>query len=230
MQVKNILNFYPRWVCKLEFEQQSFKRYNERPVEFSFVFKHLANIFPLKILDIGTGTTALPHLMRNCGFLVTAIDNIKDYWPDGMFNRHYHVINDDITNIKIQDEFDLITCISVLEHIDNSEIAIFNMFNLLKPLGHLILTFPYSENYYVKNVYKLSGSNYGQNATYICQSFSRNEVEIWINNNGGEIIDQEFWQFWDEDFWTLGNQIIPPVQVSSKDKHQLSCLLIRKGP
>lgn len=227
-QVKNVLNLYPRWICKREFKHQSFTRFNERAVEFGFVFRQLARIYPRNILDVGTGTTALPHLMRNCGFLVTAIDNVREYWQAGMFNRHYHVIDDDITDSRLQDKFDLIACISVLEHVENNESAIRNMFNLLTSHGHLILTFPYTEHKYVNNVYKLPGSSYGKNASYICQSYSRSELNKWLRDNKGEILEQEYWQFWDGDYWTVGNQIIPSRQVTAEDKHQISCLLVQK--
>lgn len=227
-QIKNIFNFYLRWLCKREFKQQSCPRFNERSVEFAFVFRHLAQIYPRKVLDVGTGTTALPHLMRSCGFLVTAIDNVKDYWSSSMINRHYYVIDDDITNSRLHGTFDFITCVSVLEHIEKSDLAVRNMLKLLNPHGYLILTFPYTENSYVRNVYDLPGSTYGQDAPYICQSYSRRELTKWIQDNNGKIIDQEFWRFWDGDYWTVGNQGIPPCKVTAKEKHQISCILIQK--
>jgi SAM-dependent methyltransferase len=226
--LRKLLNLIPSWICKREFQRQAFFRFNERPVEFAFVFKHLARIYPRKILDVGTGTTALPHLMQNCGYLVTAIDNIKDYWTSGMSNRHYHVIDDDITNSKLTDTFDFITCISVLEHIEAFDAAVRNMFKLLNPKGHLILTFPYTDNKYVKNVYKLPGSSYGQDNPYIAQSYSRNELSKWLKDNDGILIEQEYWRFWDGDFWTVGNQLIPPKKVDAGEKHQISCILIQK--
>jgi len=228
--VLKLLHLSPRWICKHEFDKQSFLLFNERPVELGFVFRHLAKICPRKILDVGTGTTALPHLMRNCGPLVTAIDNIRDYWVSGMYNRHYYVIDDDITNSQINDTFDLITCISVLEHISDHYAAIRNMFRLLKPSGFLILTFPYTEDRYIENVYKLPGSTYGQDLPFITQSFSRDELSKWIEDNDGVIVDQEYWQFWDGNAWTVGNQIIPPRKVDVEDSHQISCILIQKNP
>ena len=226
---KTILNLGPNWICKREYLQQSIRRFNERPVEYGFVFKHLARIYPRKVLDVGTGMTALPHLMRSCGFLVTAIDNIKDYWPSGMCNRHYFVMDDDITDSKLDDKFDFITCVSVLEHIEDSEAALRNMSRLLNSDGYLVLTFPYNENNYVRNVYDLVGSSYGQDLPYICQSYSRRELNEWIQGSKCEVIDQEVWQFWDGDYWTVGNQVIPPRQVTTKEKHQLSCILMQKG-
>ena len=133
--------------------------------------------------------------MRNYGSLVTAIDNIRDYWPSSMVNRHYYVINDDITKTQIDDKYDLITCISVLEHIETFDAAVANLFKLLSPSGHLILTFPYTEKEYIKNVYDLSGSSYGQDASYICSSYSRNELNCWLKKHNGEIIEQEYWQY-----------------------------------
>lgn len=227
--VKNILNIYPKWLCKKEFVNQTFVRFNERPVEFSFVFRKLAEIYPRKILDVGTGTTALPHMMRNCGFLVMAIDNIHDYWESDIINRHYHVVDDDITDTRLNDKFDLITCISVLEHIKNFDAAIRNMFALLKPNGYMILSFPFNEHAYIQNVYELEGSSYGQNNPFITQSFSRTEINKWIQQNHGIIVEQEFWQFWDGNYWTVKNQIIPPRKVNVKEKHQLTCLLIQRN-
>jgi len=145
-----------------------------------------------------------------------------------MFNRHYHVIDNDITDPSLRDKFDLITCVSVLEHIEKYETAVQNMFNFLVPFGYLILTFPYTESRYVRNVYKLPGSSYGQNNPFICQSYSRNELNRWLQENSGVIIEQEYWHFWDGDYWTVGSQIIPPRKVSVEDKHQISCILIQK--
>ncbi|MCD4664227.1 MAG: class I SAM-dependent methyltransferase [Bacteroidales bacterium] len=228
LKIKRLIDGYIRRTCKDEYENPTFQRKNERAVEFSFVFKHLSRICPDNILDVGTGITALPHLIANCGFKVTAVDNIKDYWNKDMFNRHYYIINDDITKTKLNKKFDFITCISVLEHIKNSDSAIRNMFKLLNSKGYIILTCPYKENQYIKNVYDLPGSTYGQNLSFICQSYSRERLNKWLHENGGEIIDQQYWQFWSGDFWTQGDQIIPPVQVKVNQKHQISCILIRK--
>jgi 2-polyprenyl-3-methyl-5-hydroxy-6-metoxy-1,4-benzoquinol methylase len=227
--VRTFMNRYPKWVCKREFESQSFKRFNERPVEFGFVFRKLSELYPRTILDVGTGTTALPHVMRNCGFLVTAVDNVHDYWPAGMVNRHYHVIDDDITSTRITDTFDLVTCISVLEHVQESGVAMRNIFSLLNPGGHLILTCPFNERVYSKNVYDITGSSYGQNRPYVTQSYSRIELDGWLGDNSATLVDQEHWQYWSGDLWSVGEQVIPPKRVSVEDKHQLTCLLMRKA-
>jgi len=226
-RIKIILNLYIKWACKEEYKKQSFIRFNERAVEYAFVFKNLMKIYPKSILDVGTGITALPHLMRTCGFIVTATDKTNNSWTSRIINRHYHIVNDDITATQLTEKFDFISCISVLEHIKNADKAIFSMVCLLKENGYLLLTFPYNEKSYISNVYELEGASYGRNFSYIAQSFSRNEIDKWTKERKLEIVDQEYWKFWDGDHWTVGSQIIPPQKVNSQDKHQLSCILFK---
>ena len=100
--IREIGGYYGRQICRREFLTQKFSGFNERAVEYKFLFEHLAQVCPKTVLDVGTGKTALPQLIRTCGPLVTAIDNIKDYWPVGMTNRHYHVLDEDILEPTVQ--------------------------------------------------------------------------------------------------------------------------------
>lgn len=227
-EASRLLNRYVERLCKQEYEEQEFLRFTERPVEFAFVFRKIGELYPRTVLDVGTGTTALPHLMRHCGCLVTAVDNMRDYWPPGTVNRHWHVIDDDISATRLSPGFDLITCVSVLEHIKTSDAAVRSMLSLLAPGGHLLMTFPYTEMSYVENVYDLPGSSYGKDAPYVTQSYSRAELDRWIAGSSGTIVDQEYWRFWDGDHWTVGEQLIPPHRVAVGETHQLSCVQIRK--
>ncbi len=230
--LKRLFLLPTRLICKVEYNRQTFTYINERPIEYSFVFKYVGILYPKEVLDVGSGTTALPHLIRNCGPIVTAIDNITDYWPSGMSNRHYHVLDEDITSperLKVSGKYDLITCISVLEHIIDYDIAIKNMFSLLNENGHLIITCPYTENNYIENIFLLPESHVlGESMPYVCQSYSREKLNSWLNENNGEIIDQEFWQCWSGKYWRTGNKIIPPIKVEASENHQLTCLLIRR--
>jgi SAM-dependent methyltransferase len=228
--IKRFGTHYARILCAREYKQQTFAGINERPIEFAFLFRQLVDFWPKTILDVGTGMTALPHLMRNCGFLVTAVDNIKDYWPAGMTNRHYHVINDDITRTALTETFDVITCISVLEHIHDHRAAMKSMYKLLNPGGRLILTCPYNENRYVPNVYKLPESSVRVDYPFVTQAFSRKELDSWLSDSPFELSRQEYWQFFEGDFWTCGARLARPVQVGSEARHQLCCLsLVKPG-
>lgn len=223
-----MLGYFFNIINRKEFTNPPFLLFNERPVEYRYVFEQISKYYPKSILDVGTGTTALPHLMANCGCRVTAIDNISDYWRTGMHNRHYLVINDDITDTKLNEKFDLITCISTLEHIENCDAALVNMFSLLNEMGHVVLTFPYNESRGVENVYALSESGSKKNQKYRTRAYSRSDLEKWSELTNAEIVHQEYWQFFTGDYWTVGDMIFPPVKVNKGDKHQISCVVFQK--
>jgi len=220
--------FYCKFVNKIESNFQKYYKFNERVIEYKFVFDALTEIYPEYLLDVGTGTTALPHLLSKCGINVTAIDNIHDYWSKGMFNRHFYVINSDITKVELDKRFDAITCISVLEHIKNFNKAMSTMFTYLKANGYLILTFPYNEKNYIENVYDLDDASYGQSFQFACHIFSRNEINYWLKTHKCKIIKQEYWQVFTGDYWTIGEPKYPPKLVDKNDKHQLTCVLFQK--
>ena len=226
---KSIANVINNEQCRREYQQQDFRWVNERAIEYGFLFNVLTRIVVRDILDVGTGTTALPHLLRTCGYVVTAMDNIRDYWPKGMANRHFHVINDDITKPKMEKAFDLVTCISVIEHIVDSGVAVTNMFRLLRPGGYLVLTCPYSESHYARNVYALPEASYGKENPYVCQVYSRAQIDDWQGQNNLHILEQEYWRIFSGELWTFGEQIYPREQVSQGDPHHLTCLLFQKG-
>lgn len=211
-----------------EYLKPPFGRFNERPVEYRFLFEQISAIYPKTVLDVGTGITALPHLIANCGCQVTSIDNIKDYWNSTIFNRHYYVINDDIRKPKIKTSFDMITCISTLEHIDLYNDAVKSMSRLLKSGGHLILSFPYNELQEIDNVYELPNSYIKHLPKYKTRSFSRNNLNKWAQENNLSIVRQEYWQFFSGDYWTTGERLTIPKQTSPNDKHQISCILFQK--
>ena len=52
---------YQRKVVALDVQAHGkFRRHNERPVEFAFVFSQIAKLAPKTILDVGSGESALP--------------------------------------------------------------------------------------------------------------------------------------------------------------------------
>ena len=221
---------YIQKIVASEAHAQTFKRHNERAIEYRFVFDCVTSLRPVTVLDVGTGTTALPSLIANCGCIVKAIDNVYDYWPSGMVNRHWEVIDDDIKKPQTTERVDMVTCVSVIEHIDEPLIAFCSMIGLLKPGGHLVLTTPYNAQRPVSNVYSLPGAAYGQDLPYICRSTSRAEVDIWLRESGSQIVNQEFWQFWTGEVWAQGTPLGIPRQVGRENPHQLTCLLVRRSP
>jgi SAM-dependent methyltransferase len=216
-------------VTRAEALHQEERRHNERPIEYAFLFRQLGRLCPRSVLDVGTGNTALPALLRNCGCHVTASDNVTDYWPLGMFNRHWHVEDDEITCSRLTGGFDMITCISVLEHIQDHASAMREMFRLLTPGGHLALTCPYTEGEYVENVYRLPGARAEyREEPYICRSYARAQLDGWLADSSPTLVEQEFWRIETGRVHALGDWLYPARQVGRDELHQLTCLLFRK--
>jgi 2-polyprenyl-3-methyl-5-hydroxy-6-metoxy-1,4-benzoquinol methylase len=219
---------YIQKLTRDDYHHQKAPHRNERAVEYKFLFDCLIRTGAQTTLDVGTGATAIPHVLRTCGCHVTAIDNFADFWPRGIINRHWHVLNDDVRNPKLTGSFDLVTCISVIEHIDDHVSSMRAMVTLLAPHGHLVLTTPYTEQRSISNVYAEPGTAYGQEAPYICRSSSRKELTQWLEATGTEIVAQEYWRVWTGPFWAQGRRYSVPEQVTADEAHQLTCLLLRR--
>ena len=110
----------------------------------------------------------------------------------------------------------MVSCISVLEHIREHEVAVRNMIRLLKPNGHLVLTCPYSEARYVENVYQLPNSTYGREFPFICQSFSRHELAKWLSESDCVLECEEYWKFFEEMCGQLVNALVHPSKQTAK--------------
>ncbi|MDD5318945.1 MAG: methyltransferase domain-containing protein, partial [Candidatus Pacebacteria bacterium] len=147
----------------------------------------------------------------------------------GLLNRHYLVLNDDITDTKLEDCFEMVTCISTLEHIEKYDQAVKNMFSLVAAGGHVVLTFPYNEKRGVHNVYNAEGTSMKNLPDHTTHAYSRKDLERWCTENDAEIIEQEYWQFFTGEYWTGGEMLPYPKKVSSSEKHQISCVLLRKN-
>jgi len=221
--------YYARLLSRHEYRRQRLTRVKERSIEYCFLFGALTSSAPVTILDVGPGEGALPSLLRSCGYLVTAIDNMKDFWPRGTVNRHYHVINDDITDTQLGQPFDFICCISALEHIERFDEAVASMFRLLNPGDRLVISFPYNESYFIENVYRHPEAGYGANAPYICRVYSRAELERWEAEHDWRITEQEYWRVFSGRYWTSGELLRPPVRASSEEPHQLTCVMFEKN-
>jgi SAM-dependent methyltransferase len=228
---KQAVHKFGRWyvnrICAGEAGQQEFRGHNERTIEYRFTLAALGRFRPKTVLDVGTGTSAWPHLLSSCGYVVTAIDNVRDYWPNGMVNRHWQVLDNDIrTGAGLSGQFDAITCISVLEHIAESAAAMRQMFALLRPGGILILTCPYSHRIYSPNVLTRADNPYGKGLPFIVQSYSRAELNHWLDL-GLEIESRELWRLFTGEVYGVGEKT-PWQQTTEDEVHQLGCFVLKR--
>ena len=200
---------------------------NERPVEYAFALQALNDYTPKKILDVGTGKTAWPHLLASCGFAVTAIDQVENYWRDDLTNRHWSVENDDICNPSLSGQFDAITCLSVLEHIPAHLEAVKGMFSLLSREGIIVITAPYNRETYHPNVNEAAESSY-QSRNYVTQSYSRTELDKWCTDNDADVVAEKYYTAFSGNLWSFGERLLPLRNVNPEGAHQLGCFVLRK--
>ncbi len=128
-----------------------------RKLEYSFATRSFNALVKdakkLKILDVGCGVVPLCNWMAKRDHSVTAIDPSKSHieFAQTHLNNFYQseVTYETVSAEKLpyaDATFDLATCISVLEHIPpgNDGLALLEIARVLKPGGHLILTFDVS--------------------------------------------------------------------------------------
>lgn len=224
--VRSVGNSYVRRLCENDFAWQK-STVNERPIEYRFALQCLTDARPKSVLDVGTGTTAWPRTLADCGYYVRAIDNVRDYWPSGMTNRHWQVDDVDITKpFSFTGRYDAITCISVMEHIVDHESAVRNMLGLLQNGGSLIITTPYNHQTHVPNVYKRDDALYGKDLPYICRSHSVAEIDQW-QNLGAKLKRRELWRLFSGPVWATGDRA-EWKQASETEPHQLGLFEFQK--
>jgi SAM-dependent methyltransferase len=97
-----------------------------------------------RALDLGAGSGALAERLQAAGFRVTAAD-IKNYFElDTEFLELD--LNDPAFDRTVSSDFDLITSVEVIEHLENPTAFLRSISRLLKPNGVAILTTPNVEN------------------------------------------------------------------------------------
>ena len=124
-------------------------------------------------------------------------------------------------------QFDAVTRLNVMMAVTDDRAAIAGMLGLLRPGGTLILSFPYNENHSVENAYGLPNSEYGRDYRFACRIYSRAHIDGWLREHRGEAIEQDYFQLFSGEFWTVGDRVMPR-RVSEEEAHQFTALAMRK--
>lgn len=110
-----------------------------RQWEYPWILKNTPFKKKHVVLDVGGGTCHFPAIVakRVKKVVVGEIYNER-VWKDDAKNVEY--LNVDITSFESKEKYDVVMCLSVLEHIDDRLTAIKNLMNSVKPGGYLVMT------------------------------------------------------------------------------------------
>ena len=168
-----------------EYEKTDFRWHNLRKLVKKYVVGK-------SILDAGYGTGHTTLELLNDGYDVTAMDLsqelvgfTKRIIKENNYRGDVHVL--DLTNAKVlgENKFDTIVCLDVFEHIRDDELAIKNLYYILKKNGHLIVSVPA-----LKVLYGIRDKKIGHYRRY-----GRNELIEKLRASGFDIVDIRYWNF-----------------------------------
>lgn len=200
--------------------------FSERFVEYGFTFEALGSLYPNRVLDVGTGMSALPSLMRLGGSEVIAIDHTAALTA----NPAYYVWNHDIQTKRFPQAFDMVTCVSTLEHVFNYEEGMDNMIASLREGGHLVLTIPLSINEFVPNVYQQEGNYYyDPSCSWLTRAFSAAMVEAWVRKHGLKTVTERHYALFTGHGLGDGEPLKVPRPCTAQDFPDIGCYLFQLG-
>lgn len=117
-----------------------------RSIVFSIIKKFIMGSNKhLKIIDIGCGSGLMLGVLANFGEVLGVDDNdaaLDFARQNGFFN----VKRIDIAHLgkesDFHNKFDLVTCLDVMEHVNDDEFLIREIFQILKPDGYVLIAVP----------------------------------------------------------------------------------------
>lgn len=95
-----------------------------------------------KFLDIGTGKGDLPFMLNKEGFQTYACDVLGEYFAFSS-TVNFRVADFNKTELPYEDNyFDYVSCVELIEHLENPSALLRKVYRVLKPGGKFILTTP----------------------------------------------------------------------------------------
>lgn len=174
-----------------------------------------------KIFDAGTGFAQYSYFIAKKfpKVEILAVDIKDDYIKDASeFFAKSNIKNvnfkiDDLKEISYQNEFDLILCVDVMEHIDDDEKVLKNFFNSLKPDGYLIINTP--------SIFGGSDVHSDEEESFIGEHFrsgySKEELSEKLTKSGFAKVEGFYtYGFWGDKAWRIGIKF--PMILLNKSK------------
>jgi len=117
------------------------------PLRCQFIIQHVENIFDKKIIDVGCGGGILSESLAKLGGKVTGIDmgaeplNIaKLHALESGVSLDYEKITAEEKALQSPENFDIVTCMEMLEHVPDPASIVAACADMVKPNGYLFFS------------------------------------------------------------------------------------------
>ncbi|CAM3692669.1 bifunctional 2-polyprenyl-6-hydroxyphenol methylase/3-demethylubiquinol 3-O-methyltransferase UbiG [Vibrio aquimaris] len=143
-EIKKFEEMASRWWDK----EGEFKPLHQiNPLRLNYVLDRANGLFGKKVLDVGCGGGILAESMAKEGAIVTGLDMGKE--PLEVARLHALETGTELTYIQStiedhavdnQGQYDVVTCMEMLEHVPDPQSVIFACSKLVKPGGHVFFS------------------------------------------------------------------------------------------
>ncbi|WP_102795300.1 bifunctional 2-polyprenyl-6-hydroxyphenol methylase/3-demethylubiquinol 3-O-methyltransferase UbiG [Bowmanella denitrificans] len=117
------------------------------PLRLDFIAQHCQGLFGKNVLDVGCGGGILAESMAKMGANVTGIDMAKDslevarlHGLESGINVDYQLITVEAFSEARAGQFDVVTCMEMLEHVPDPESIVRSCAKLVKPGGQIFFS------------------------------------------------------------------------------------------
>jgi len=169
-----------------EMEKVYWWHIGRRSIIFSLIKKFVVGSNKhLKIIDIGCGSGSMLGVLANFGEVLGVDDNdaALNFARQNGFSNVRRI--DDAHLRKESDfhnSFDLVTCLDVMEHVDDDEFLLREIFQILKPGGCVLIAVP---------AYNFLWSEHDE-ALYHKRRYTASELHRKLNNAGFAVIKRSY--------------------------------------
>ncbi len=143
---KDLENYYQTNNPFEKVEQLDPAHQKVRSEQLNFVLENIKNVNKeFKFLDIGCGSGYYLYLLKQKGFYCEGVE--RSNMMCEMINKHYKIkcTNTSFEELKVENKFDVVSIITVLEHLYNPKRCVEKISNLIKENGHLFIEIPDTE-------------------------------------------------------------------------------------
>lgn len=117
------------------------------PLRLDFIQQHCNGLFELDVIDVGCGGGILAEAMAKMGANVTGIDMAdaslevaKLHGLESGVNVDYHMTTAEQFAAQHDKQFDVVTCMEMLEHVPDPASVIQACATMVKPGGHIFFS------------------------------------------------------------------------------------------